>query len=79
VTGKDETLSRCPEAATELHCACSGPIIAPSCDHFRALTELNAAIVTASEAVTGDKAPWMQTPKFDQHPDYKPPAIEPPM
>jgi hypothetical protein len=31
----------------------------PSCDHSRALTELKAATVTATEAVTGNNAPWM--------------------
>jgi hypothetical protein len=31
------------KAATELHRACCAPIIAPSSDHSRALTELNAA------------------------------------
>jgi hypothetical protein len=45
--------------------------MSPSCDYARALTVLNAAIVTAIEAVTGGKAPWMQTPRFDQHPGYK--------
>jgi hypothetical protein len=28
--------------------------------------------------VTGDKAPWMRIPTFDQHPGYKPTANEPP-
>jgi hypothetical protein len=71
-------IDRFMKAATELHRACCAPIIAPSCDHSRALTQLNAAIVTAIEAVTGDKAPWMRIPTFDQHPGYKPPADEPP-
>ena len=66
------------KAATELHRACCAPVIAPSCDHSRALTELNAAIVTAIEAVTGDNAPWMQTPRAELHPGYKPVASPPP-
>lgn len=36
----------------------------------RALSTLNAAIVTTIEAVTGDKAPWMKPPRFDQHPGH---------
>ena len=64
-------IERFMNAATELHRACCDPIIAPSCDHSRALTELNAAIVTAIEAVTGDKAPWMQTPRAALHPGIK--------
>ncbi|EHK52943.1 hypothetical protein MAXJ12_32774 [Mesorhizobium alhagi CCNWXJ12-2] len=44
----------------------------PQCDHSRALVETeNSAILTASEAVTGDKASWMQTPRFDQRRVYK--------
>jgi hypothetical protein len=53
-------IERFMKAATELHRACCDPLISPQCDHSRALTELNAAIVTAIEAVTGDKAPWMR-------------------
>jgi hypothetical protein len=49
-------IERFIKAATELHRACCDPIISPSCDHSSALTELNATIVTAIEAVTGDKA-----------------------
>jgi hypothetical protein len=37
----------------------------------RALTQLNAAIVTAIEAVTGDTRPWMQTPRAELHPGIK--------
>jgi hypothetical protein len=49
-------IDRSMKAATELHRAyCAGH--SPSCDDSRALTELNQAIVTAIEAVTGDKAP----------------------
>jgi hypothetical protein len=51
-------IERFMKAATELHRACCDPIISPSGDHSRALTELNQAIVTAIEAVTGDEAPW---------------------
>jgi hypothetical protein len=64
-------IDRFMKAATELHRACCEPIIAPSCDHSRALTELNAAIVTAIEAVTGNKAHWMQTPRANLHPGVK--------
>jgi hypothetical protein len=70
-------IERFMKAATELHRASCAPLIAPSCDHSRALTELNAAIITAIEAITGDNAPWMRTPTFDQHPGYKPPPNEP--
>jgi hypothetical protein len=59
------------KAATVLDRACCDPIISPSCEHSRALTELNAAIVTAIEAVTGDKAPWMQTLRAELHPSIK--------
>jgi hypothetical protein len=65
-------IDRFMKTATELHRACCAPIISPQCDHSRALTELNAAIVTAIEALTGDKAPWMQTPRAELHPGYKP-------
>jgi hypothetical protein len=64
-------IERFMKAATELHRACCAPVIAPSCDHSRALTQLNAEIVTAIEAVTGDKAPWMRTPRAELHPGYK--------
>ncbi|WP_353646665.1 hypothetical protein [Mesorhizobium sp. WSM2239] len=50
-------VARFMSAATELHRACCGPIISPQCDHSWVLTELNTAIATAIEAVTGDKAP----------------------
>ena len=60
-------------AATELHRACCGPIIAPSSAHSRALTELNAAIVRAIEAITGDAAPWMKTPPAYLHPGVRRP------
>jgi hypothetical protein len=39
-------VERFMQAATELHRACRDPVIAPSCDHSRARTELNAGIVT---------------------------------
>jgi hypothetical protein len=65
-------IDRFMNAATELDRACCAPLIAPSCDHPRALTALNAAIVTAIEAVTGDKASWMQTPPAYLHPSVKP-------
>jgi hypothetical protein len=65
-------IDRFMKAATELHRACCDPIMSPSCDHSRALTELNAAVVTTIEAITGDKAPWMQTPRAELHPGYKP-------
>lgn len=55
-------------AAMELHRACCGPVIAPSSVHSRALTALNAAIVSAIEAITGDTAPWMKTPPAYLHP-----------
>jgi hypothetical protein len=64
-------IERFMQAATELHRACCAPIVAPSSAHSRALTELNAAIVTAIEAITGDKAPWMQTPPAYVHPAIK--------
>jgi hypothetical protein len=64
-------IDRFMKAAMELRCACCDPVIGPSCDHSRALKKLNAAIVTAIEAVTGDKAPWMQTPSAELHPGYK--------
>ncbi len=64
-------IDRFVKAATELHRACCAPIIAPSCDHSRALTKLNAAIVTAIEAVTGDKAPWMHTPRAELQSGHK--------
>jgi hypothetical protein len=59
------------QAATDLHRACCAPVIAPNSDQARALTELNAAIVTAIEAVTGDIAPWMKTPPAYLHPGEK--------
>jgi hypothetical protein len=64
-------IERFMNAETVLHRACCDPPISPQCDHSRALTELNAAIVTAIEAVTGDKAPWMQTPRAELHPGHK--------
>jgi hypothetical protein len=67
-------IERFMKAATELHRACCDPLLSPRCDHSRALTELNAVIVTAIEAVTGHKAPWMRPPTFDQHPGYKLPT-----
>jgi hypothetical protein len=71
-------IDRFMKAATELHRACCAPVIAPSCDHSRALTELNAAIVKAIEVVTGDKAPWMQTPRAELHPGIKRAVDAPP-
>jgi hypothetical protein len=56
-------IDRFMKAATELHRACCAPIISPSCDHSRALTKLNAAIVTAIEAVTGDKSAFDGDPE----------------
>jgi hypothetical protein len=64
-------IERFMKAATELHRACCDPLISPQCEHSRALTELNAAIVTAIEAITGDNAPWMQTPRAELHPGIK--------
>jgi hypothetical protein len=64
-------IDRFMKAATELHRACCAPVIAPSSDHSRALTEMNAAVVTAIEAITGDKAPWMRTPPAYLHPGVR--------
>ena len=64
-------VERFMQAATELHRACCDPVIAPSCDHSRALTELNAGIVTAIAVVTGDRPPRMQTPRAELHPGIK--------
>jgi hypothetical protein len=55
-------VERFMSAATELHRACCGPLIAPSSVHSRALTELNQAIIMAIEVITGQQAPWMKTP-----------------
>jgi hypothetical protein len=43
--------------ATELHRGCCAPLIAPSCEHARVLTELNQAMIVAIEAINGNKAP----------------------
>jgi hypothetical protein len=40
-------IERFMKVATELHRACCDPLMSPQCEHSRALTELNAAIVTA--------------------------------
>jgi len=62
------------QAATELNRACCDPLIAPACEHARALTELNQAIIVAIETIMGKTAPWMKTPPHYLHPGYKPPA-----
>ena len=70
-------VARFMSAAKELHCACCRPIIAPSSTHSRALADLNAATITAIEAVTGDKAPWMKTLPAYLHPGIQRPAGAP--
>jgi hypothetical protein len=47
-------VDRFMKAATELHRACCGPIIAPSCDQSRALTELHPGYKRAASALPNE-------------------------
>lgn len=54
-------------AATELHRACTDPLIAPSSQHYAALSELNAAVVKAFREVTGQEAPWISRGSYSPY------------
>jgi hypothetical protein len=65
-------LDRFVAAAIQLHHACCTPLLAVSSEHYRALRDLNQAIVRALEIVTGEQnPPWVswRTSPSERGPD----------
>lgn len=53
-------IERLLAAGEELHRACVTPRVDVTSEHYRAIVDLNRAIYTAIEIVTGREPPWTE-------------------
>jgi len=47
-------------AAEALHKSVVGPLLSPSCDHYRALQEAHVAMLKTVREITGNDAPFIR-------------------